>query len=27
MIRLPTGQVVDEATIPNHLRPSGRQVY
>lgn len=27
MIRLPTGQVVDEATIPNHLRPPERQVY
>jgi len=27
MIRLPTGQIIDEAAIPNHLRPSGRQVY
>jgi hypothetical protein len=27
MIRLPTGQVVDESVIPNHLRPPGRQVY
>ena len=27
MIRLPTGQVVDEAAIPNHLRSSERQVY
>jgi hypothetical protein len=26
-IRLPTGQVVDEAAIPNHLRPPGKQVY
>lgn len=27
MISLPTGQVVDEAAIPNHLRPPGRRVY